>query len=96
MEINLVDETPLNVAYCHLPRKLYDDVKTYLNNLIINGWIRESKSDFASPIVCVRRKDGSMRLCVGYRKLDNKTIADQHPIPRVQDLLNGFHGFSLP
>ena len=92
MEINLTDEIPVNEAYRHLPRKLYEDVKTYLNDLIINGWIKESKSSYASPVVCVRKKDGSMRLCVDYRKLNQKTIADRHPIPRVQDLLDGLHG----
>ena len=92
MEINLTDEFPVNEAYRHLPRKLYDDVKSYLNDLIINGWIRESKSSYASPIVCVRKKDGSMRLCVDYRKLNLKMIPDRHPIPRVQDLLDGLGG----
>ena len=92
MEINLTDEVPVNVAYRHLPRKLYDDVKAYLNDLIINGWIQESKSEYASPIVCVRKKDGTMRLCVDYRKLNLKMIPDRHPIPRVQDLLDGLGG----
>ena len=92
MEINLSDEIPVNAAYRHMPRKLYDDVKTYLNDLLINGWIQESKSAYASPIVCVRKKDGSMRLCVDYRRLNLKTIPDRHPIPRVQDLLDGLHG----
>ena len=92
MDINLTDEVPVNEAYRHLPRKLYDDVKTYLNDLIINGWVQESKSAYASPVVCVRKKDGSMRLCVDYRKLNQKTIPDRHPIPRVQDLLDGLHG----
>ena len=92
MEINLTDEIPVNEAYRHLPRKLYDDVKSYLNDLIINGWIQESKSSYASPIVCVRKKDGSMRLCVDYRKLNLKMIPDRHPIPRVQDLLDGLGG----
>ena len=92
MEFNLTDEIPVNEAYRHLPRKLYDDVKTYLNDLIINGWIQESKSSYASPIVCVRKKDGSMRLCVDYRKLNLKMIPDRHPIPRVQDLLDGLGG----
>ena len=95
MEINLSDEIPVNEAYRHLPRKLYDDVKTYLQDLIVNGWIRESTSPYASPIVCVRKKDGSMRLCVDYRKLNAKTIPDRHPIPRVQDLLDGLHGQQL-
>ena len=53
MDIHLTDEVPVNQAYRHLPRKLYDDVKNYLNDLIVNGWIQESESDYASPIVCV-------------------------------------------
>ena len=92
MEINVSDETPVNEAYRHLPRKLYDDVKTYINDLIINGWVQESTSAYASPIVCVRKKDGTMRLCCDYRKLNLKMIPDRHPIPRVQDLLDGLHG----
>ena len=92
MSIHLTDEVPVNQAYRHLPRKLYDDVKNYLNDLIVNGWIRESTSAYASPIVCVRKKDNSLRLCVDYRKLNLKTIPDRQPIPRVQDLLDGLHG----
>ena len=92
MDIHLTDEIPVNQAYRHLPRRLYEDVKLYLNDLIVNGWIQESASDYASPIVCVRKKDNSLRLCVDYRKLNLKTIADRQPIPRVQDLLDGLHG----
>ena len=95
MEINLSDEIPVNEAYRHLPRKLYDDVKTYLQDLIVNGWIRESTSPYASPIVCVRKKDGSIQLCVDYWKLNAKTIPDRHPIPRMQDLLDSLHGQKL-
>ena len=94
MDIHLSDEVPVNQAYRHLPRKLYEDVKNYLNDLIVNGWVRESESSYASPIVCVRKKDGSLRLCVDYRKLNLKTISDRQPIPRVQDLLDGLHGNS--
>ena len=92
MDINLTDEIPVNEAYRHLPRKLYEDVKSYLNDLIVNGWIQESSSAYASPIVCVRKKDGSLRLCCDFRKLNLKTVPDRQPIPRVQDLLDGLHG----
>jgi len=92
MGIQLTDEIPVTEAYRHLPRKLYQDVKNYVNDLLINGWIEESKSPYASPIVCVRKKDNTLRLCVDYRKLNLKTIADRHPIPRVQDLLDGLGG----
>ena len=95
MDIHLTDEVPINQAYRHLPRKLYEDVKNYLNDLIVNGWIQESTSPYASPIVCVRKKDGSLRLCVDYRRLNLKTVPDRQPIPRVQDLLDGLHGQKL-
>ena len=52
----------MNQAYRHLPRKLYDDVKDYLNDLIVNGWIQESSSLYASPLVYVRKKDGTLCL----------------------------------
>ena len=95
MSIHLTDEIPVNQSYRHLPRKLYEDVKNYLNDLIVNGWIQESSSPYASPIVCVRKKDNSLRLCVDYRKLNLKTIPDRQPIPRVQDLLDGLYGQRL-
>ena len=44
---------------------------------------------YASSIVCIRIKDGTIRLCCDYRYLNLKTIPDHHPIPRVQDLLDG-------
>lgn len=83
MDIHLSDEVQVNQAYRHLPRKLYDDVKIYLNDLIVNGWIQESSSPYASPIVCVRKKDNTLRMCVDYRKLNLKTVPDRQPIPRV-------------
>ena len=53
MTINLLDEIPVKEAYRHLPRKLYDEVRNYVNDFQINGWIRQSFSAHASPIVCV-------------------------------------------
>ncbi|XP_048240235.1 uncharacterized protein LOC124116300 [Haliotis rufescens] len=45
-------------------------------------------------MVCVRKRDGFLRLCIDYRKLNQKTISDQQPIPRIQDALNGLKGKS--
>ena len=92
MKINLSDEIPVKEAYRHLPRNLYDEVRNYVNDLLVNGWIQESFSAYASPIVCVRKKDNSLRMCIDYRKLNNKTIPDSQPIPRIQDLLDNLHG----
>ena len=45
-------------------------------------------------MVCVRKKDGGLRLCIDFRRLNQKTIPDMQPIPRVQDILDGLHGQS--
>ena len=62
------------------------------------GWIQKSRSAYSSPVVCVWKKDGTLRLCIDYRQLNLKTIRDSHPLPRVQDNLESLGGnqwFSL-
>ena len=88
MKINLADKVPVKEPYRHIPRNLYDEVKNYISDLPVNGWIRESCSAYASPIVCVRKKENSLRMCIDYRKLNNKTTPDCQPIPRTQDILD--------
>ena len=92
MSINVVDEVPVSAAYRKIPPHLYEEVRNYVEDLRMNGWIRESFSSYASPIVCVRKKDGTMRLCVDYRALNAKTIPDAQPIPRIQDILDSLGG----
>ena len=92
MSINLVDQVPVTAAYRRIPPNLYSEVKNYIDDLLNNGWIRQSYSSYSSPIVCVRKKDGSMRMCIDYRKLNEKTIADAQPIPRIQDILDTLGG----
>ena len=92
MHLKLSDETPVNRTYMSIPRPLYAEVKEYLTDLISRGWIKKSASPYSSPIVCVRKKDGSLRLCIDYRELNKKTISDRQPIPRIQDVLDGLGG----
>ena len=51
MKINLSDQIPVKEAYLHVPRNLYEEVRNDVNDLVINGWVRESFSAYASPIV---------------------------------------------
>ena len=92
LDIKLSDDKPFREAYRKIPGPLFKEVKNHINDLLANGWIKRSYSAYASPMVCVRKKCGNLRLCVDFRKLNAKTIPDMQPIPRVQDILDRLHG----
>lgn len=94
LKIHLTDETPVQKAYNSIPKPLYREVKEYVQKLLDHGWIRKSTSPYSSPVVCVRKKDMSLRLCVDFRGLNSKTIPDRHPLPRIQNLLDNLGGYS--
>lgn len=98
MTINLKDDIPVQRAYASIPKPLYKEVKEYVQDLLARGWVVKSKSPYAAPVVCVRKKDGTLRLCIDYRLLNQKTVPDRHPLPRIQDLidtLGGYRWFSI-
>jgi hypothetical protein len=64
------------------------ELKKQLQELIDKGFIRPSASPWGSPILFVKKKDGSMRMCVDYRNLNVVTIKNKYPLPRIDDLLN--------
>lgn len=94
LKINLTDDNPVQRCYNSIPKPLYKEVKEYVQNLLDRGWVKKSTSAYSSPVVCVRKKDSSLRLCVDFRALNRKTIPDRHPLPRIQDLLDSLGGYS--
>lgn len=92
LKINVVDNNPVQKYYNSMPKPLYKEFKEYVQNLLDRGWIRKSVSPYYSPVVCVRKKDQSLRLCVDFRGLNQKTLPDCHPLPRIQDLLDRLGG----
>ncbi|KAL0153919.1 hypothetical protein M9458_050768 [Cirrhinus mrigala] len=84
-KINLMDETPFK----HRPRPIHPEdmeaVKKHLQELLDAGVIRESMSPYSSPIVVVKKKSGDIRLCIDYRKLNQRTIKDAYALPKLED-----------
>jgi len=94
MHITLHDKSPVQKTSISVPKPLLQEVKEYLQDLQNRGWISKSRSPYSSPVVCVRKKDGSLRLCCDYRQLNRKSVPDRHPIPRIQDTLDSLSGSS--
>lgn len=92
MSITLQDQIPVRATYSSVPKPLFREVKEYIQDLLLKGWIVKSKSPYAAPVVCVRKKDGSLRLCIDYRLLNKKTVPDRHPLPRIKDLTDTLGG----
>lgn len=91
-EIPLLDHVPVRQRYRRLPPSEYDVVKSHIQQLLEAQIIRDSCSPYASPIVLVRKKDGSPRLCVDYRQLNSKTRKDAFPLPRIEETLDALSG----
>ena len=72
-----------------------DEVKKQLTDLLSKGFIRPSGSPFGAPILFVRKKDGSLRLCVDYRMLNKLTIKNRYPLPRIPELMDRLKGASV-
>ena len=69
-----------------------DELKAQLKELSDSGFIRPSKSPYGAPVLFVKKKDGSMRMCVDYRDLNRITIKNKYPLPRVEELFDRLRG----
>ena len=94
MHIKLKDEAPIQKKYNTVARSLYKEVKTYIEDLLNGGQIKNSTSPYSSPVVAVRKKNGELRLCIEYRSLNSKTVPDKHPLSRIQTILDNLGGKS--
>jgi len=94
--IDLVPGTgPVWMApYRMAPAELVE-LKKQIEELMAKQFIRPSTSPWAAPVLLVKKKDGSSRLCVDYKQLNKMTIKNKYPLPRIDDLMDQLHGSTV-
>ncbi|KAI3375462.1 hypothetical protein L3Q82_003792 [Scortum barcoo] len=90
--IRLTDEKPFRLPYRRVPPVHYQKLRQVLSEMEEQEIIRKSVSEYASPLVLVWKKDGSLRLCTDFRWLNARTLKDTHPLPHQSDCLAALGG----
>jgi transposase InsO family protein len=91
IELQPFSTPPSRPAY-RLSNTELDELKKQLTELLDLGFIQPSKSPYGAPVLFVKKKDGTFRMCIDYRALNRITIKNKYPLPRVDELLDRLHG----
>lgn len=92
MDICLQDDKPFSYHPYRMARTEQEAVSDIITDLLQNNIIRPSNSNYSSPILLVKKKNGEQRLCIDYRRLNSITIKDNHPLPRIDDQVDRLQG----
>ncbi|XP_020102373.1 uncharacterized protein LOC109719935 [Ananas comosus] len=91
--IDLVPETaPISKALYRMAPAELRELKAQLQDLMDKGFVKPSVSPWGAPVLFVKKKDGTLRLCVDYRELNKVTIKNKYPLPRIDDLFDQLQG----
>ena len=82
-----ISKTPYRMAPVELK-----ELKEQLQELLDKSFIRPSVSPWGAPVLFVKKKDGTMRMCIDYRELNRVTIKNKYPLPRIEDLFDQLQG----
>ncbi|GJR05145.1 putative reverse transcriptase domain-containing protein [Tanacetum coccineum] len=87
--------TPVARAPYRLAPSEMQELSNQLQELIDRGFIRPSTSPWGAPVLFVKKKDGSFRMCIDYRELNKLTVKNRYPLPRIDDLFDQLQGSSV-
>ena len=86
---------PISIPPYRMTLMELKELKTQLQDLVDKGFICPSVSHWGAPVLFVKKKDGTMRLCIDYRQLNKVTIKNRYPLPRIDDLFDQLQGASV-
>jgi len=92
--IELYDYTPIYQRPRRFPEPVEKDIAQQCTKLNLMDIIEPSSSPWSSPVVPIRKKDNTLRLCIDYRRLNAVTKADKWPLPNLNDAVFGLHGMN--
>ena len=94
-KIHVTDETPFKERYRHIPKHQMDEVRTMIEEMLRIGVIKESQSPWCNAVVLARKKNGDLRLCIDFRRLNQRTVKDSYPLPRIKEALDNIKGANI-
>ncbi|GKD34289.1 putative reverse transcriptase domain-containing protein [Tanacetum coccineum] len=95
-QIDLIPEvTPVARAPYKLAHSKMQKLSNQLQELADQGFIRPSTFPWGAPVLFVKKKDGSFRMCINYRELNKLTVKNRYPLPRIDDLFDQLQGSSV-
>jgi hypothetical protein len=68
------------------------ELEAQITQMLEKGWIQPSSSPYGAPVLFVPKPDGSLRMCIDYRALNNLTVKNKYPLPRIEDLMDNLAG----
>ncbi|MCH87274.1 hypothetical protein A2U01_0008140, partial [Trifolium medium] len=80
--------TPVNVRPYRCPHAQKTEIENQVAKMLKTGWIQPSTIPFSSPVLLLKKKDGTWRMCVDYRALNSITVRDRFPLPTIDELLD--------
>ena len=79
---------PISIPPYHMAPVELQELKKQLQELLDKGYIRPSVSPWGAPVLFVKKKDGTLQLCIDYQKLNQVTVKNKYPLPRIDDLFD--------
>jgi hypothetical protein len=91
-DIDTGNSKPIRASPRRIPIKLQTEVDRQIEEMLQKGIVSKGNRGWSSPVQLVKKKDGTYRFCVDYRKLNSLTKTDAYPLPRTDDILNKLNG----